>query len=245
VITDHNVITSVDGLNALHGLDARFLVIRGEEVTDRFGAKPLHINALDPCRLVAPQGGTSALDVVQRTVHAIRSADGIPHVNHPSFGWALSADELAQVRDLKLFEIFNGHPQVNNDGGGGVPSLEAMWDQILSRGVLLYGVAVDDAHHNSTRPCNDCSTATKACSAAPRATTSNPSAAYFAVSDAGSGCSANSSTNCTPAGARSAGCGEYSQSMKKGASLGWRRRDGRGDDAACAEFTGRGWWAGE
>ncbi len=147
VITDHNVITSVEGLNALHGLDARFLVIRGEEVTDRFGGKPLHINALDPARHIAAQGGSSALDVVQRNVHAIRAAEAVPHVNHPSFGWALSAGELAQVRDLKLFEIFNGHPQVNNEGGGGVPSLEGMWDQILSRGVLLYGLAVDDAHH--------------------------------------------------------------------------------------------------
>ncbi len=147
MLTDHNVLTSVEGLNALHGLDARFLVIRGEEVTDRFGTKPLHINALDPSRLISAQGGSSAVDVVQRNVHAIRAADGIPHVNHPSFGWALSAEELAQVRDLKLFEIFNGHPQVNNEGGGGVPSLEAMWDQILSRGVLLYGLAVDDAHH--------------------------------------------------------------------------------------------------
>lgn len=147
MLTDHNVLTSVEGLNALHGLDARFLVIRGEEVTDRFGGKPLHINALDPSRLISAQGGTSAVDVVQRNVQAIRAADGIPHVNHPSFGWALTADELAQVRDLKLFEIFNGHPQVNNEGGGGVPSLEAMWDQILSRGVLLYGLAVDDAHH--------------------------------------------------------------------------------------------------
>lgn len=147
VITDHNVITSVDGLNALHGLDERFLVIRGEEVTDRFGGKPLHINALEPSRLIAPQGGASALDVVQRNVNAIRASDAVPHVNHPSFGWALSAEELAQVKNLTLFEIFNGHPQVNNDGGGGVPSLEAMWDQILSRGVLLYGLAVDDAHH--------------------------------------------------------------------------------------------------
>ncbi len=53
-------------------------------------------------------------------MHAIRAGDGVPHVNLSSFGWALSAEELAQVRDLKLFEIFNGHQQVNNDGGGGV-----------------------------------------------------------------------------------------------------------------------------
>jgi hypothetical protein len=147
VLTDHNVLTSVEGLNALHGLDDRFLVIRGEEVTDRFGARPLHINALDPARFVAPQGGASAVEVVQRNVDAIRAAEGIPHINHPSFGWALSTDELAQVRDNRLFEIFNGHPQVNNLGGGGVPSLEETWDALLSRGILLYGLAVDDAHH--------------------------------------------------------------------------------------------------
>ena len=35
---------------------------------------------------------------------------------------------------------------VNNLGGGDVPGLEAAWDAILSSGVLLYGIAVDDAH---------------------------------------------------------------------------------------------------
>ncbi len=147
VLTDHNVLTSVQGLNALHGLDGSFLVVRGEEVTDRFGERPLHINALEPSRLVRPQGGGSAVEVVQRDVDAIRAAGGVPSINHPSFGWALSADELAQVRNTRLFEVFNGHPMVNNAGGGGKPSLEAMWDTILSRGVLLYGQAVDDAHH--------------------------------------------------------------------------------------------------
>jgi hypothetical protein len=147
VITDHNVLTSVEALNALHGLDNRFLVIRGEEVTDRFGDKPIHINGLDPSRLITPQGGSSVVDVVQRNIDAIRAADAVPHINHPNFGWAISADELKQVRNTKLFEIFNGHPQTNNTGGGGVPGLEEAWDAILSSGLLLYGLAVDDAHH--------------------------------------------------------------------------------------------------
>ena len=147
VITDHNVLTSVEALNALHGLDERFLVIRGEEVTDRFGEKPIHINALAPSRLVAPQGGTSVVDVLQRDVNAIRAADGVPHLNHPNFGWAVTADELAQVQGMRLFEVFNGHPQVNNVGGGGVAGLEEAWDAILSSGKLLYGLATDDAHH--------------------------------------------------------------------------------------------------
>ena len=35
---------------------------------------------------------------------------------------------------------------MNNLGGGGVPGLEEIWDTILSAGILLYGIAVDDAH---------------------------------------------------------------------------------------------------
>lgn len=151
VLTDHNVLTSVEALNALHGLDERFLVIRGEEVTDRFGDKPIHVNALAPTRLIAPQGGTSVLDALQRDVRAIREAEAVPHLNHPNFGWSVSADEIRQVEGLSLFEVFNGHPMVNNVGGGGVPGLEEAWDQILTSGKLIYGLATDDAHH-FTRP---------------------------------------------------------------------------------------------
>lgn len=146
VLTDHNFLTSVDALDALHGADGKFLVMRGEEVTDGFSGKPLHINGLDVARKVDPQKGTSVVDVLQRNVDAIRAANGVPHINHPNFGWAVTADELRQVRNNKLFEVFNGHPQVNNIGGGGVPGLEAAWDAILSSGTLLYGIAVDDAH---------------------------------------------------------------------------------------------------
>src|SRR3990172_4116751 len=38
-LTDHNFLTSTDALNALHGASDKFLVIRGEEVTDQFGGK--------------------------------------------------------------------------------------------------------------------------------------------------------------------------------------------------------------
>ena len=146
VLTDHNYLTSVDALNALHGADDRFLVIRGEEVTDQFAGKSIHVNGLDVSVAVPPQGGKSVLDVLQRNVDAIRRVDGVPHINHPNYEWAITADELRQVRNTRLFEIFNGHPHVNNAGGGGVPSLEETWDQILSAGAWLYAIAVDDAH---------------------------------------------------------------------------------------------------
>jgi len=146
VLSDHNVLTSVDALSALHGQDGRFLLIKGEEVTDRFDGKPVHINGLDVDAKVDPQKGTSLLDVLQRNVDAIRRVRGVPHINHPNFGWALSTEELRQVRNTRLLEIFNGHPHVNNLGGGGVPGLEEVWDAILSGGTLMFGIAVDDAH---------------------------------------------------------------------------------------------------
>jgi hypothetical protein len=146
VLTDHNFLTTVDGLNALHAASEKFLVVKGEEVTDKFGDMSLHINGLDVERQVEPQGGKSVVDVLQRNVNAIREARGIPHINHPNYRWSITKDELRQVQNNKLFEIYNGHPQVNLQGGGGVPGLEEVWDSILSSGMLLYGLAVDDAH---------------------------------------------------------------------------------------------------
>jgi hypothetical protein len=146
-ITDHNYLTSVDGLNALHGANDKFLVVKGEEVTDRFGDKPIHVNGLDPTGFVKPPGGGSVVTMVQNMIDAIRSARGVPSINHPNYGWAISANDLAQLERTRLFEVFNGHPLVNNLGGGGVPGLEETWDRLLSSGKLLYGIAVDDAHY--------------------------------------------------------------------------------------------------
>ena len=147
VLTDHNFLTKVDALNALYGADKQFLIIKGEEITDRFGDKPIHINGLDLEKEIEPQGGKSVVDVIQRNVDAIREVKGVPHINHPNFGWSITAEDLKKVRNNKLFEIYNGHPLVNNLGGGDRPGLEEVWDIILSSGQLLYGIAVDDAHH--------------------------------------------------------------------------------------------------
>jgi hypothetical protein len=146
VLSDHNFLTSVDGLNALHGADEQFLLIKGEEITDRLGDKPLHINGLDVSTKVDPQHGPTVVDIVQRNVDAIRKAGGVPHVNHPNFQWAVSADDLQRLERIKLFEVYNGHHQVNNLGGGGVPGMEEVWDRLLSSGKVMYGIADDDAH---------------------------------------------------------------------------------------------------
>ncbi len=147
VLTDHNYLTAIDGLNSVFGAADKFLLVRGEEVTDRFEKKPIHVNALNLHTLVQPQGGSSVADTIQRNVDAIRKAGAMPSINHPNFGWAITADDLRRVENDKLFEVYNGHPVVNNLGGGGVPGMEQVWDMLLTAGRRMYGIAVDDAHH--------------------------------------------------------------------------------------------------
>jgi len=151
VLTDHNFLTSVDGLNALHGADEKFLVIKGEEVTSSFKdasrSASVHVNGFDVSARVDPaRNASSVLETIQRNVDGIRAVNGIPSINHPNFGWSLTPDDVRQVRNNRLFEVYNGHPTVHNEGGGGVPGLDEAWDMILSQGVQLYGIAVDDAH---------------------------------------------------------------------------------------------------
>src|SRR5262245_5269118 len=150
VLSDHNYLTEIDGLNAVFGAANKFIVIKGEEVSDKFQEKPIHLNGLNIKQVVEPQRGDSVSSVIQNNVNAIRRVDGVPHVNHPNFHWAIGANDLKSVKNLRLFEMYNGHPQVNNLGGGGMPGLEAMWDDILSAGMVLYGIAVDDAHYFKT-----------------------------------------------------------------------------------------------
>jgi hypothetical protein len=147
VLSDHNVRTDVQTLNPTYAEPGRFLLIPGEEVTSAFEGKAIHVNGLDTRRPIGRQQGSSVTEILQRSVDAVRAQDAVPHINHPNFTWALTPEQLRSVRNNKLFEIYNGHPLVNNFGGGGSIGTEGAWDAILSAGVLLYGIAVDDAHH--------------------------------------------------------------------------------------------------
>jgi hypothetical protein len=151
VITDHETLTDVAPLNALLGHEGRFLVIRGEEVTCNYpGERPLtvHVNALNPRSLVVRQKGADARETLRINVEAVRAAGAIAQVNHPNFRWGLTAADIAAVKQAQLLEIANMHPLVNSLGAGPeFPSAEAIWDQTLTSGAVLWGVASDDTHH--------------------------------------------------------------------------------------------------
>ncbi|MDP9195013.1 MAG: CehA/McbA family metallohydrolase [Acidobacteriota bacterium] len=137
VITDHDKVTRVDDV-------AGIVLIPGEEVTDRLPKKPLHVNAIGIEEAVQPQRGTTPVEVLQRNIDAVRKAGALALINHPNFGWAFGAEELLQIERANFLEIASGHPFVNAEGP---PSVESMWDRMLTAGKKIYGVAVDDMHH--------------------------------------------------------------------------------------------------
>jgi hypothetical protein len=147
VLSDHNKQTRIEELTAKHAVAGRFMLMRGEEVTNSFDGKSIHVNGLEAKGVIGRQTGASVFEILQNSVDAIRRQSGVPHINHPNFQWSLTTEQLQQVKNNRLFEVYNGHPMTNNLGGGGVSGVEAAWDAILSNGIVLYGIAVDDAHY--------------------------------------------------------------------------------------------------
>lgn len=122
-----------------------FIFVPGVEVT---GAKHIHTTALN-VRQVIPFKTTSSIpsDILREHVRSIQAAGGEAISNHPNWEWALTAANLLKVTELKLFELYNGHPHVKVGGDDKHPSTEEIWDHMLANGKRIFAVSSDDAHH--------------------------------------------------------------------------------------------------
>jgi hypothetical protein len=137
----------------------RFLMIQGEEITDHFEKKPIHMNASNLLEAITPQGGASVVATMTNNLAAVEAQGrllGRPilgHLNHPNFGYAITAEELALVTKERFFEVYNGHPGVHHEGDEAHAGVERMWDIIntLRVGEMklapVNGLATDDSHN--------------------------------------------------------------------------------------------------
>ena len=141
-ITDHNTFTDPALFDT--NPNDNFLLIGAEEVTNPL---TVHVNAIGVKRVIPAQKGETVTEILQASISAIRGEGGIPLINHPNFRWAFTAKDMLPLRGVGLLEIASGHPLVNTDGDGATPSHEQMWDQLLSAGMRIFGVAVDDVHN--------------------------------------------------------------------------------------------------
>jgi hypothetical protein len=140
----------------------KFLLIQGEEISDRFERLPIHLNATNLKELIPPLRGESVADTIQNNVNALvaqRERTGqamMIHLNHPNFGYAVTAEDIVGLRGEKFFEVYNGHPGVHNSGDSVHASTERIWDIVLAKRLgelglpVMYGLATDDGHeyHN-------------------------------------------------------------------------------------------------
>jgi hypothetical protein len=139
-------------------------MIPGEEISDRAEGKPVHLNATNIKQLIRPLGGTTVREAIEANVRAVKDqADRsgreiIVHLNHPNFGLAVTAEDLAAVISERFFEVYNGHPGVQHLGDANHPGVERLWDiantiRLAQLKVApLYGVATDDSHNYHGKP---------------------------------------------------------------------------------------------
>ena len=142
----------------------RFILIPAEEISDRAAGKPVHINATNLAEVLAPVGGETVREAMQNNLRAIlehekrHGREVLPHLNHPNFHYAVTAEDLAAVTSERFFEVYNGHPGVNHLGDKSHPSVERIWDlvnAIRQTGVdvpPMMGIATDDSHEYHGKP---------------------------------------------------------------------------------------------
>ncbi len=137
--------------------DESFIMIPSEEVTTGFEGAPIHINATNIQEKIKPVAGSSKVEVIQNNIDAILAQRKelnvpiMPHINHPNYGFALTADDFVQLNNIQFFEVYNGHPAVFNEGDSTHISTEQIWDiantaYVQQNKPLLYGIATDDSH---------------------------------------------------------------------------------------------------
>lgn len=135
-----------------------FLMINSEEVTDKAGPLPVHINAINVQSLIKPNGGESVQEVMAANLASIEAQEmqtGRPilaHLNHPNFRWGVTAEDMAAVTLERFWEVFNGHPGTGYLGDDDHAGNERLWDIVNTLRMVqyhtppLYGVGTDDSH---------------------------------------------------------------------------------------------------
>jgi hypothetical protein len=136
----------------------KFLMIPAEEITHQYAKAPVHINAINVRDKVTPIDGGSVAETIRVNLGAAadqRKRTGwrsVAFLNHPNFRWGVRGEDMVAADALRFFEVFNGHPGVNNYGDDTHASCERLWDVVnaVRVGKLglppVLGLGTDDAH---------------------------------------------------------------------------------------------------
>lgn len=156
---EHEVrLQPLDRFRTLLEEPGRFLMIQGEEISDQAEGVPVHLNATNIQKLIQPLGGRTVAEAIDNNLRAVEEQarqtgrEILVHLNHPNFGYAITAEDLAAVLRERFVEVYNGHPGVNHQGSAERASVEQIWDiaNTIRLGQLgappLFGIGTDDSH---------------------------------------------------------------------------------------------------
>ena len=149
VLSDHNHLTILE--EDKKNQDIWPLLVPGEEITVRTigtEAAALHINGIGISEVILPNSYESNIEAIEDVVSRVKNQNGLASINHPNYQWWVSSEDIKHAKvDPWGFEVFNGHMHANNEGSLSSMSTEEIWDDILSSGKFIYGIASDDSHH--------------------------------------------------------------------------------------------------
>lgn len=149
----------LDEFRALVEERGKFIMVQAEEISDKAAGVPVHINASNLRDLLAPTGGKTVREAIESNLRAAEEQakkterEMLVHLNHPNFQWAITAEDLAAVLSEQFFEVYNGHPGVNNDGDKRRAGTDEIWDIANTIRIAewnappLYGLGTDDSHN--------------------------------------------------------------------------------------------------
>lgn len=154
----------LDEFRSLLESAGEFIMIPAEEISDSAQGKPVHMGAINVSEAIPPYGGATVREVMQNNLRAMleheksHGREVLPHVNHPNFHYAITAEDIAAVVDEQFFEVYNGHHQVNHLGDEDHPSVERIWDLINAirlgeaSAPPIMGLGSDDSHEYHGKP---------------------------------------------------------------------------------------------
>lgn len=145
-------------VRALFEEAGKFLLIPGDEISIAHGTIPVHLNGFNLLEAVPNEQADTVTGTLQKAIDDVMTQSQstgtkmLVQINHPNFKWALTAEDIFPTRGAALMEVANGHNGVNNAGDREHPSVEHIWDVVLTKRLgelnmpILYGTATDDAH---------------------------------------------------------------------------------------------------
>ena len=145
-LTDHNVRTVLPPEDTP---DPSPLVLTGEEVTVHMEGleNAVVVQAVDISKVVEPIDAGNIFGTLQANVNAILEADGLPCLMVLSDRRDFRRESIREIVGASLFEVYNVKGAMAVQADPNSFSYENIWDLLLTSGKVVYGAAVDDAHH--------------------------------------------------------------------------------------------------